>query len=34
MQKLTGNKYFRVAGLLIGITIMVVVIVRPSVWDG
>ena len=34
MQKLTGNQYFRVAGLLIGITIMTVVIVRPSVWDG
>ena len=32
MQNLTGNKYFRMAAVLIGTIIITVVIIRPSVW--
>ena len=32
LQKLTANTYFRIFGLLSGITIIIVVVIHPSLW--
>ena len=34
MKNLTTNKFLRVAGIVIGMALMVLVVIRPSVWYG
>jgi hypothetical protein len=34
LRKLTRNKIFRVIGICLGFSIMVLIVVRPSIWEG
>ena len=34
MKNLTTNKFLRVGGIVIGVVLMVLVVIRPSVWYG